>query len=163
MKIAIIVAMAQDRAIGRNNELLWHLSSDLKRFKSLTTGHPIIMGRKTYQSLPNGALPNRRNIVISRSLDSLEGAEVVRSLDEALEVCSHWDRVFIIGGGEIYKQSLERANELHITMVEAEYPDADTFFPQLKLEDWVLKISEIVEPDERNPLRSTYYYYTRKD
>ena len=130
MKISLIVAVAEDRAIGDKGNLLWHLSSDLKRFKAITTGHTIIMGRKTYDSLPNGALPNRRNIVISRQLKSLKDAEVYSDIDEALKATSDEDIVYIIGGGEIYKETFPRADELHITLVHKSYPEADTRFPE---------------------------------
>ena len=135
MKISLIVAVAEDRAIGDKGNLLWHLSSDLKRFKAITTGHTIIMGRKTYDSLPNGALPNRRNIVISRQLKSLKDAEVYSDIDEALKATSDEDTVYIIGGGEIYNKTFPRADELHITLVYKSYPEADTRFPEWKLTD----------------------------
>ena len=126
MKISLIVAVAEDRAIGDKGNLLWHLSSDLKRFKAITTGHTIIMGRKTYDSLPNGALPNRRNIIISRQLKSLKDAEVYPDIDEALKATSDEDIVYIIGGGEIYKKTFPLADELHITLVHRSYPEAET-------------------------------------
>ena len=110
MLLSIVVAVAKDGAIGKGNDLLWHLPGDLKRFKALTTGHTILMGRKTFESLPNGPLPQRRNVVISRSLQSSDGVEVFASIDEALETLSESDdEVFVIGGGEIYRQTLERA------------------------------------------------------
>lgn len=163
MRLSIIVAVARDGAIGKDKDLLWHLSSDLKRFKQLTSGHSIVMGRKTYESLPNGALPNRRNIVVSRHLNALPGCEVCTSLEEALQRTEDEQEVFVIGGGEIYRQSLARATDLHITIVEAEYPEADTFFPTIDWADWSLQHSEVVAIDERNPLASTYYHYIRKN
>lgn len=163
MRIALVVAMSLDNAIGKNNQLLWHLSSDLKRFKALTTGHTIIMGRKTYDSLPNGALPNRRNIVVSRSLNQVTGVELAHSLAEAFDLAKAETQVFVIGGGDIYRQSLASATDLHLTVVDAKYPDADTFFPEINLNEWELKTKEVVEVDERNPLQSTYYHYTKKN
>ena len=162
MKISLIVAVAEDRAIGDKGNLLWHLSSDLKRFKAMTTGHTIIMGRKTYDSLPNGALPNRRNIVISRQLKSLKDAEVYSDIDEALKATSDEDIVYIIGGGEIYKKTFPRADELHITLVHKSYPEADTRFPEWKLTDWNILKQEQIGQDEKNELDSVYYHLTRK-
>ena len=162
MKISLIVAVAEDRAIGDKGNLLWHLSSDLKRFKAITTGHTIIMGRKTYDSLPKGALPNRRNIVISRQLKSLKDAEVYSYIDEALKATSDEDIVYIIGGGEIYKKTFPRADELHITLVHKSYPEADTRFPEWKLTDWNILKQEQIGQDEKNELDSVYYHLTRK-
>lgn len=162
MKISLIVAVAEDRAIGDKGNLLWHLSSDLKRFKAITTGHTIIMGRKTYNSLPNGALPNRRNIVISRQLKNLKDAEVYSDIDEALKATSDEDIVYIIGGGEIYKKTFPRADELHITLVHKSYPEADTRFPEWKLTDWNILKQEQIGQDEKNELDSVYYHLTRK-
>ena len=162
MKISLIVAVAEDRAIGDKGNLLWHLSSDLKRFKAITTGHTIIMGRKTYDSLPNGALPNRRNIVISRQLKNLKDAEVYSDIDEALKATSDEDIVYIIGGGEIYKKTFPRADELHITLVHKSYPEADTRFPEWKLTDWNILKQEQICQDEKNELDSVYYHLTRK-
>lgn len=161
MKIAIIVALAQDGAIGQDNRLLWHLSADLKRFKALTTGHSIIMGRKTFESLPNGALPNRRNIVLSRSLHEAKGAELVSSLPEALKLCEGEDWVYIIGGGQVYRDALPWADELHLTEVEASYPEADTHFPDWDKAEWALLREEVILPDERNEHKSTYRHLRR--
>ena len=162
MKISLIVAVSEDGAIGDKGNLLWHLSSDLKRFKAITTGHTIIMGRKTSDSLPNGALPNRRNIVISRQLKSLKDAEVYSNIDEALKATSDEDIVYIIGGGEIYKETFPRADELHITLVHKSYPEADTRFPEWKLTDWNILKQEQICQDEKNELDSVYYHLTRK-
>lgn len=162
MKISLIVAVAEDRAIGDKGNLLWHLSSDLKRFKAITTGHTIIMGRKTYNSLPNGALPNRRNIVVSRQLKSLNDAEVYSDIDEALKATADEDIVYIIGGGEIYNKTFPLADELHITLVHKSYPEADTRFPEWKLTDWNILKQEQIGQDEKNELDSVYYHLTRK-
>lgn len=162
MKISLIVAVAEDRAIGDKGNLLWHLSSDLKRFKAITTGHAIIMGRKTYDSLPNGALPNRRNIVISRQLKSLKDAEVYSDIDEALKAASDEDTVYIIGGGEIYNKTFPLAEELHLTLVHKSYPEADTRFPEWKLTDWNILKQERIGQDEKNELDSVYYHLTKK-
>ncbi len=162
MKISLIVAVAEDRTIGDKGNLLWHLSSDLKRFKAITTGHTIIMGRKTYDSLPNGALPNRRNIVISRQQKSLKDAEVYSDIDEALKAASNEDTVYIIGGGEIYNKTFPLAEELHLTLVHKSYPEADTRFPEWKLTDWNILKLERIGQDEKNELDSVYYHLTRK-
>lgn len=161
MSLAIVVAMAQDRAIGGENQLLWHLPADLKRFKSLTSGHSIIMGRKTYESLPNGALPNRRNIVISKQLQSRENIELVHSLEEALALTEEEDRVYIIGGGQLYESTLPKVSDIHLTIVKAHFPQADTYFPELDWQQWEILHSEEVDKDERNPYQSTYYHLRR--
>ena len=128
--ISIIVAIAQDRAIGYKGDLIYHLSADLKRFKALTTGHTVLMGRKTFESLPKGALPNRRNIVLTRQQGvSFPGTEVYPSITEALEHCAPDEKVFIIGGAQIYAQALELADELEITLVHDTPAEADTLLP----------------------------------
>lgn len=162
MTLSIVVAMALDHAIGRNNNLLWRLPADLKRFKELTTGHCILMGRRTWESLPNGSLPNRRNIVISRSLAEAPSAELYATVEAALQAVQDQDEVFVIGGGEIYRQLLERADRLYLTLVEAHYPDADTFFPEFDWADWQTLCQETYPADEKNPLSSKYYILSRK-
>lgn len=140
--------MNRDRAIGYKNRLLYHIKEDMARFRELTTGHTIIMGRNTYESLPNGALPHRRNIVISRTLSSLPDCEVYSTLEEALAACTsspaatseeadpQEEEVFIIGGDSIYRQLLPLATRLYLTLVEASTPEADTFFPEIDMKDW---------------------------
>lgn len=125
MKLAIIAAIARNRAIGKDNTLPWHISGDLQRFKRLTMGHAVLMGRKTHTSI-NKPLSGRRNVVVSRS--PLKGVETYTSLDAALGALAGQERVFVIGGGEVYAQVLERADELFLTIVDREV-DADTFFP----------------------------------
>ena len=127
--ISIIAAVAQNRAIGYQNKLLYWLPNDLKRFKSLTTGHTIIMGRKTFDSLPKGALPNRRNVVISRTQRELPGCDVYSSLDEALAHCSADEDIYIIGGASIYEQALPLAHRLCLTEIADTPSDADAYFP----------------------------------
>lgn len=132
--INIIVAVAQNGVIGCHNRLIWHISEDLKRFKALTTGHPVVMGRKTYESIGR-ALPNRRNIVISRNTElKIEGVEVVDSLEKAIAMCGAED-LFVIGGGEIYRAALPIADRLYLTQV-AQSPDGDTFFPEINSGQW---------------------------
>lgn len=150
MILSIIVAVASDGAIGRANDLLWHLPADLKRFKELTTGHTILMGRKTFESLPRGPLPNRRNIIISRSLPTQPGAEVYPTIQQAMEACASDEEVFIIGGGEIYRQLLPNTERIYLTRVQASFPDAEVFFPELDPTEWIEETREVYPRDERN-------------
>ncbi len=135
--LSIIVAIAENNAIGKGNQLLWHLPEDMKRFKQLTTGHTVIMGRKTYESLPEKfrPLPNRRNVVITQSNISFEGCERVHSISEALEKMDPEQENFIIGGGEIYKAFLPFTDRLYLTVVNQAF-EADTFFPEIDLTQW---------------------------
>ena len=133
----IIVAVAKNGAIGFNNELLYRLPNDLKRFKTLTTGHTVIMGRKTFESLPKGALPNRRNIVLSRQEGlHYENAECYSSLEDALMQCDYWEDVFIIGGAELYKQTLNMASRIYLTLIDDIPAVADSFFPEWSVAEW---------------------------
>jgi dihydrofolate reductase len=159
--ISIIVAIAGNAAIGQNNDLLCHLPNDLKRFKTLTSGHSIIMGRKTFESLPKGALPNRRNIVISRTEKHFPGCETVDSLQKALSLCSLEDEVFIIGGASVYEQSLPLADKLYLTQIHHDFPQADTFLP-LDLEDWREIKREEMSPDEKHLYAYSFVDYIRK-
>lgn len=136
-EVNIIVAVAPDLAIGRNGDLLFHVSADLKRFKELTMGHPIIMGRKTFDSLPKGALPGRRNIVVSRNRNyTAPGAEVADSIEGAIKLCSDAEKVFIIGGSQIYQQAIGIADRLLLTRFDRSQPDADCYFPAIPLDRW---------------------------
>lgn len=135
--LTIIVAVTRDFAIGRGGDLLYHISDDLKRFKALTMGHPIIMGRKTFESFPKGVLPGRRNIVVTRdSAYSAPGIETAGSLEQALALCVGSDECFVIGGGEIYRQALPLASKIELTLIDDTVPDADTWFPVLSKEEW---------------------------
>lgn len=128
--ISIIVAIARNRAIGFENHLLYRLPDDLKRFKALTTGHTIIMGRKTFESFPKGALPNRRNIVLSRNKAAVfPGAETFSSLQEALSHCKEEEEIFIIGGESVYQEALPLAQKIYLTEIEDTPQEADAFFP----------------------------------
>lgn len=139
--ISIIVAIAKNWAIGLNNELLWHISADLKRFKALTTSHTIVMGRKTYDSIGR-PLPNRRNVIISRDKNlKLEGCEVYNSIQTALDALKNEDEIFVIGGAEIYKQTINIATKLYLTKVEKEYK-ADVFFPEIDFSEWKITSQE---------------------
>ncbi|MDE7468316.1 MAG: dihydrofolate reductase [Muribaculaceae bacterium] len=145
--IEIIVAAGRDGAIGSRGDLAFHIREDLRRFKALTMGYPIVMGRKTWESLPKGALPGRRNIVITTNPDyHAEGAEVVHSLSEALILCAQAEKIFIIGGGQIYAQAMPIAHRLHLTRIDAATPDADTYFPTID-EHWLLTDSQAPATD----------------
>lgn len=161
--ISIIVAIAQNGAIGYKGDLIYHLSADLRRFKELTTGNTVIMGRKTFESLPKGALPNRRNIVITRQQGvSFPGTEVYSSLDEALSKCARDEKVYIMGGAQVYTQALPIADELEITLVNDTPALADTFFPEFGSdESWHLINREDHSPDEKNPYPYTFLTYRR--
>ena len=153
--ISIVVAIAENNAIGKNNQLLWHLSADLKHFKEITSGHTIIMGRKTYDSIGK-PLPNRRNIVISRNPNlNLQGVEIVGSLNEAIALCTNEKEVFIIGGAEIYKQSLPIINKIYLTTVHQTF-EADAFFPALNTTEWKETDREQHQADEKNKLDYTF-------
>ena len=135
-KISIIVAIASNNAIGKNNELLWHIPDDLKRFKRITTGKTVIMGKRTWESLPKRPLPGRRNIVITDIRgETFQGAETAYSIAEAAEMCSNDDEAFIIGGGSIYRQFMPLADRLYITHVHKS-TKADVFFPAIEPEIW---------------------------
>lgn len=151
MKINIIVAIAANRAIGFENKLIYHISADLKRFKKLTTGHTIIMGRRTFESLPGGALPNRRNIVLSRTQPSLSDCEIFPSLEHALESCSHEEDVFIIGGATLYAETLPQAHRLYITQIDDMPAQADAFFPLIPADVWKKVHEERYAPSEDIP------------
>lgn len=147
--ISIIVAIAQNFAIGKNNELLFHLPNDLKRFKQITTGHPVIMGRNTLLSLPNGALPNRRNVVITDNpLEKFDRCEMVFSIEEAVEAVQNESEAFIIGGGTIYRQFFPLARKLYLTLVHRDF-DADIYFPEIDYSQWEVLAREDLF-DEKN-------------
>lgn len=149
-KVSIIVAIAKNFAIGLNNQLLWHIPADLKRFKKITSGHPVIMGKLTYESLPVRPLPNRRNIVITdKPGESFDGCTTVYSIDQALELCNETEESFVIGGGSVYRQFLPFCNRLYLTLVHKEF-HADTFFPQIDLTEWRLVGREDHGPEEPN-------------
>lgn len=159
--ITIVVAMGKNREIGANNQLLWHLPKDLKHFKELTSGHPVIMGRKTYESIGK-PLPNRTNIVISRKNDWFEeGILIVGSIKEAIKFAKKIDEnAYIIGGGNIYEQTLDLADQLEITLVDATL-EADTFFPKIDEKKWT-KTNEIHhEKDEKNQFDFSFQTFER--
>lgn len=160
MILSIIVAAAENNVIGRDNGLVWRLSADLKRFKALTTGHTILMGRKTYESVGK-ALPNRRNIVISRNPDyKAVGCEVVRGVEEALELTKGEDEVFVTGGGTIYKELWDKADRLYLTVVHQEC-EGDTVIPSVDPEKWREVSREEHQADEKNEFDYTFINYER--
>jgi dihydrofolate reductase len=160
-KISIIVAIARNYAIGKDNKLLWHISADMKRFKKITEGHQVIMGKLTYESLPVRPLPNRKNIVISDNLqDSFEGCTTVHSIQEAIDLCHEEEESFIIGGGSIYRQFLPLCNKLYLTLIEKDF-DADTFFPELNLSQWHLIEREDHGPDEKNDFAYSFVIFEK--
>lgn len=155
--LCIIACISQtNRAIGYQNRLLYHIKSDLTRFRELTTGHAIIMGRKTYESLPNGALPHRRNIVVSRSMKEMEGCEVYPNLEAALKAAEgKTEETFIIGGESIYRQSLPAAHRLYLTVVDDAPQQADAFFPEINPEEW-----KLIEKEMRNENGLSFSFLT---
>jgi dihydrofolate reductase len=163
MLISIIAAIDEQNAIGQESRLLCHLPNDLKYFKSVTQGHTVIMGRKTFQSLPNGALPHRRNIVISRNPAlQLAGCEVYPSLEAAFHACRNEDEVFVIGGGSIYEAALPLANKLYITVIHHTFAAADTFFPAIEASEWK-EVSNIKYPaDEKNKYEHAFVVWERE-
>ena len=163
--VTIIVAVARDGAIGRRGDLLFHISDDLRRFKRLTMGHPIVMGRKTFESFPKGPLPGRTNIVVTRRRDyDGRGATVAGSLDEALKIAAAEEtgRIFIIGGGEIYRQAFGIADELELTDIDASVDDADTFFPAVNDVDWELIEEMGPITDEKSGVSYSFRSYVRR-
>lgn len=162
-EISIIVAIADNNAIGKDNQLLWHLSQDLKRFKRLTTGHTVVMGKRTYESLPYRPLVNRRNIVITDIPgEQIPGCEMAYSIKDAIDKMDDDKENFIIGGGSVYRQFLPLAGKLYITRVKHSF-DADTFFPEFDLSEWILIEKQENEPDEKNPYTYDFLIYQHKN
>ncbi len=158
--ISIIVAFDRNNAIGKNNDIPWHLSDDLKRFKQITMGHTVIMGRNTWESLPFKPLKGRRNIVVSRTMQPTEGCEVVRSIEQATTLITDNEEAFIIGGAEIYKQTVDIADRFIITHVHKNF-DADTFFPPLDYDKLTVTDKSDIIHDEETDLDYQYVTYTR--
>lgn len=163
-KVTIIAAVARGGAIGRKGDLLYHISADLKRFKAVTMGKPVIMGRKTFESFPNGALPGRRNIVITRRKDyTAPGIETAGSLDEALRLVDGVEEAMIIGGGEIYRQAFPLASALRLTMIDADVADADTFMPDIDKDAWTVKEESSPCIDPRSGVTYRFVDLERRD
>ena len=161
--ISIIVAIAENRAIGAKNDLLWKLPNDMKRFKELTTGHTVIMGRKTFESLPKGALPNRNNVVITRSSGaSFENCEMFNDLKAAIDKHKNEKEVFIIGGANIYEQAMVFADKLYVTNVYHSFENADTFFPEINNNEWIKTHQEDFLNDEKHLYPYTFETYIKK-
>ena len=163
--LALIAAVGPGLELGLGGDLVWHISEDLRRFRRLTLGHPVIMGRKTWESLPKRPLPGRLNVVLSRSLDPSgmpEGATAVASLGEALALCAEGEVPFVIGGAEVYRQCLPAATELHITHVDAEAPaGVDAWFPEYR-DDWTLTDADAWKEDPSG-VRYRFETWHRKD
>lgn len=162
MRINIIAAVAKNRAIGFENKLLYWLPNDLKRFKALTTGHTIVMGRHTYESLPKGALPNRRNVVLSRTSTDFPGCDCYHSLEEAIKSCSDDEDVYIIGGEKVYQQAMDIADRLCLTEIDDTPSQADAYFPSYDKEAWSIESKEEHVADERHKYSYTFVDYVKK-
>ena len=162
-KVSIIAAVDRQMAIGFQNKLLFWLPNDLKRFKALTTGHTIIMGRKTFESFPKGALPNRRNVVLSSNpATQFPGAEVFPSLEAALQSCKDDEHIYIIGGSSVYNQAMSIADELCLTEIDSTAPEADAFFPEVSPAIWHEKSREAHLADEKHLCPYAFVDYVRK-
>lgn len=159
--LSLIAAVASNRAIGNENKLLYWLPDDLKRFKALTSGHTILMGRKTFESFPKGALPNRRNVVLSHKPLSLAGAEVFSSLQDALDACSEDEDVFVIGGETLYRQCIDMADRMFLTYVDDTPSKADAFFPKFTEGEWKIVGEERHAVDERHKYPFRFIDYQR--
>ena len=155
--ISLIVAIAQNNAIGKDNQLLWHIPADLKRFKKLTTGHTIVMGKRTFESLPIRPLPNRRSIVITDvEGEKIEGCTMAYSIEEAIELMDAEKENFVIGGGSVYSQFLPLVQNLYLTIVQKDF-EADTFFPEIDFSEW-----ETIEREDHLEEELPYYYINLK-
>ena len=161
--ISLIVAIAENNAIGKNNELLCHIPNDLKRFKKLTTGNCVIMGKRTWESLPKRPLPGRTNIVLTDNpLECFDCGLTAYSIEDALKKCDHSKEVFIIGGGSVYNQFLPIADRLYITQIHKSF-DADTFFPEIDRSIWSVIETEEHKSDNETDFSYSYVTYTRKN
>lgn len=164
--VYIIVALAKNLAIGKDNALLWHISEDLKRFKSLTQGNTIFMGRKTYESLPKRPLPNRKHLILSRSktYEGIENVCRISSIEEFLNYAKRTSEdIYVIGGGEIYKQMLPYATKMFVTEIDAVFEDADTYFPQIKPEEWEVEKESETKFDEESKIFYKFIDYKKRD
>ncbi len=161
MNLTLIAAMATNRVIGKNNDLIWHMPTDLKHFKTLTSGHHVIMGRKTYESMGK-PLPNRTNIVITRDENyQAEGCVIVHNMETAIKKAEGDAQPFITGGSEIYKLALPFANTIELTLIHGTF-DGDTFFPQFDENIWKLESKEAHKADERNPYDYDFLRYVKQ-
>lgn len=161
--ISIIVAIAENYAIGKKGDLLCHMPADLKHFKDITSGKTVMMGERTFFSLPKHPLPNRRNIVLTDVAGkTFEGAEAVYSIDEMVKCIQGEEEAFVIGGGMVYRQMMPLADKLYITHIHHSWEDADTFFPEIKESEWKLLNAERHFADEKNPYNYTFATYGRR-
>ena len=162
-RISIVAAVAENLTIGFKKRLPWVLPADMKHFKELTSGHTLLMGKRTFESLPNGPLPNRKNIVLTSVMSEgiNEGYFEANSLDDAQELCSNAEEVFVIGGSWIYEQCLDLADRMYITWVHGEFP-GDTFFPEVDYTQWVEISREYHEADEKNQHAYSFVVYDKK-
>ncbi len=161
-KLSIIVAVASNGAIGKGNDLLWHISDDLKRFKKLTSGNTIIMGRKTFESLPGGPLPNREHIILTRDKSyKVPGCFVTGSIDDVLRKCDEEKENFVIGGGEIYRLFMPYCTKMYLTRVDKSF-EADTFFPEVDFEIWKADFESDKMKDDRSGIEYQYVNFIRK-
>ena len=160
--LSIIAALAENNAIGLNNALLWKLPNDMKRFRELTVGHTVIMGRKTFESLPNGALPDRTNVVLTRNSAAIVpvGCKIAGNVQDAVRDCGRGDgEVFIIGGASLYRQTIDIADKLYITRVRRTFDHADTFFPAIDENQWLLTQQDDFPADDRHACPYTFQTY----
>ena len=165
MTISLIVAAANNHAIGKNNQMLWYMPEDFKYFKNQTWGLPVLMGRRTFQALESKALPGRLNLILSRDKQfEADGAIVLNRLEDALFMAREHDynELMVIGGAEIYKLLLPKAGKVYLTRIDASFEDADAFFPVLNLKEWVLESSDPHEADEKNPYKYVFETWVRK-
>ena len=160
MIISIVVAIAQNHVIGKDNKLLWYLPNDLKHFKTITSGHTVIMGRKTYDSVGK-PLPNRRNIVVTRKHIDIPGCEVVNSLEAAVDLCKTEEEIFIVGGAEIYRLAMAITNKIYLTIVHQNF-EGDTYFPDIDKNIWIETERENHDPDEKNKLSYSFITLERR-
>ena len=162
-EISIIAAVADNFAIGKANNLPWHLPADLKHFRQLTTGHAVVMGKRTFESLPKGPLPNRKNIVLTSVMSEgvNEGYFEADSLEDAVYLCEREEKVFIIGGATVYKQCIDKVNTMYITWIHSTF-SADTFFPQINMDEWNEVSREDHDADELNQYSYSFVVYKRK-
>lgn len=162
-RISIIAAVTRDGGLGHKGNLLYRISDDMKHFKAVTMGKPIIMGRKTFESFPKGALPGRRNIVVTRNASyNAPGIEIATSLDEAINMTAASDEAMIIGGGEIYRQAMPHASRIYLTQIDADYPDADTRFPEIDATRWDVTQQSEAATDPRSGVNYRFVTLDRK-
>ena len=163
MTVTLIAAVGKNREIGKRNALIWRLPGDLPFFKATTMGHPVVMGRKTFESFPKGALPGRQNIVITRNRDyAPKGVTVAHSIDEALAAATMPGDVFIIGGEEIYRASFPLVNTIYLTVIDHKFRDVDAHFPRIDMRSWTITAQEEHPADDRNPYPFTFMTLQRK-